>query len=104
MVRAVTLELVQILGLELVLHETRTTSAHRTAVRGDGNLGRSSHETDLGAAFEQTHLVEQMVERDDLRRRMPAVTFHVEHIHPAEQALIELDGDTHRVVDALAAL
>ena len=57
-----------------------------------------AHGVDLRSALEQAHVVQHMVERDHLLRRMPAIArLGPQTIHPADHALVELGMRAHRV-------
>jgi hypothetical protein len=98
-VRVVTPELVQDLGHDLVLAASRAHEAHGSNVRIRRDARRFAHELDLGPRLEQTHVVQQMVERDELLRRMPPPGFAAQPVHPSDDALVEVLLHAHRVVD-----
>ena len=74
-------------------------------MRRDGDLRGAAHRADLGAALEQTQIVQQVIEADELVGRMvslaPALT---QRRDPGEQPLIEIRVGADRVVDAFALL
>ena len=77
----------------------------RAPVRGAGDLRRAAHRGELGAALEEAHLVQRVVERDELVRRAHAVlALRAQPVDPADHALVELGMRAHRVEDARAAL
>jgi len=88
--RAVAAELVDELGLELVLLHAGPAGAHGAAVGTDGDLGRLPHRAALVAALEQAHLVQQVVERDEIARRVAALALRVQRLDERQQLLIEL--------------
>ena len=72
-------------------------------LRGDARRG--AHRLDLGAALEQPHVVQHVIERDDLERRMAAIArLRAQPVHPAHHALVELRMRAHRVIDLGAVL
>src|SRR5690606_11667141 len=70
---------------------------------GHRDLRGAAHHARLGARLEEARLVQQMIERDQLARRVTALTLRVERVDPTEQARIEL-ARADRVVDSLATL
>src|SRR5690349_10914128 len=46
-------------GLDLVLHATRTRSLHRAAVRGGGDTAGTAHDAELVRILDETHVIEQ---------------------------------------------
>src|ERR1700722_9525515 len=104
-VGAVAVELVQQLGHDLVFHASRPAEAHRAYVRAAGDLAGAAHQTELAAALEQPHVVQHMIERDELLRRMRAhARLRAQRIDPADHVLVELLRQAHGVVDARALL
>ena len=102
--RAVTAELVQELGLDLVLVHARPRRAHRAHVRGRGDLCRLAHHAQFAARFVQTQIVQQVRQRDEFVRRHRAFAHVGAHaVDPADQFQIELGIATEMVVDARAA-
>ena len=96
-------ELVNELGLELVFLHAGPARAHRAAMGVDGDASRLAHDAGLGAALEEPHLVQQMIERDELARRVTALALRVQRLDERKQLLIELVA-ADRVVHAVAAL
>src|SRR5690554_7883012 len=72
-------------------------------MRRDGDARGPAHHADLGAALVEARLVQKVIERDQLARRMSALALRVQRVDPAEQTRVELSG-ADRVIDALAAL
>ena len=106
-VRVVAAELVQQLRHHLVFRATGTREAHRALVRAHGDAGRLAHRVHFRARLEQAHVVQQVVERDELLRRLHAAArlrLRLQPVDPADDALIELLVHAHRVVDARAVL
>ena len=104
-VGVVAAELVQQLRHHLVLHAPGTREAHRALVRGDGDARRLAHRVELRARLEQPHVVQQVIERDELLRRLHAgARLRLQAVDPADHALIELRVQAHRVVHARAVL
>ena len=100
---AVAPEFVQELGLELVFVHAGPDRLHRAPVCRDRDLRGAAHRARLRPALEQPHLVQQVVERDELARRVAALALRVQRLDEREQPLVELVG-AERVVDAVAAL
>ena len=101
----VPMEFVQQLGHHLVLGDPGPGLLHRADVRADGDLRRALHHGRLGPALEQPHVVQRVLERDELLRAVDAVLgLAAQRVHPADDALVEIVVHAHRVVDPLAAL
>ena len=66
--RAVAAELVQEFGLELVFLHPGPAGTHGARVRADRDARGLAHHARLRAALEEPHLVQQMIERDELAR------------------------------------
>ena len=96
-------ELVHELRLDLVLVEARATHADRPPVRLHGDPCRAPHRRDLLAALVEAQVVEEVIQRDELVRRVgPGAAVRPEPRYPAHQALIEIRVGAQRVVDAVA--
>ena len=104
-VGAVPVELVQQLRHHLVLGHAGSRHAHGANVRAHGDPGRLAHHGGLRPALVEAHVVQRVVERDELLRAVDAVlALALEPVDPAEHALVEVGELAHRVVDAIAAL
>src|SRR5690606_35523619 len=87
----VAMELVQELRHHFVLHATWPHEAHCPLVRGDRNLCRATHGGELGPRLEQPHVMQQMIQRNELLRRLyTGARLRLEAAHPADHTLIEL--------------
>ena len=70
-----------------------------------GDARRFAHEVKLGARFEEPHVVQHMLERDDLVRRVAALAhLGAQAVDPTDQALVEFRVHAHRVIHGGAAL
>ena len=104
-VGAAAVELVQDLRHHLVFHAARPRRRGGAPVRGAGDLRRAAHGDQLGAALGEAHLVQRMVERHELVRRVHAVpALGAKLVDPADHALVELRVRAHGVEHARAAL
>ena len=84
-------ELVQQLGHDLEFHAARAAEAHGAHVRAGRDLPGAAHEVDLRAALEQPHVVQHVIERHELLRRVHAAArLRAQRVDPADHALIEL--------------
>jgi hypothetical protein len=78
-------------------------SARRCAAQA--MLARAAHGHEFRAALGEAHLVQWVVECDELVGRVHAVlALGAQVVHPADHALVEFRVRTHRVEDARAAL
>src|SRR6185437_13064566 len=97
-VRVVQAELVDDLRHHLVFLEARPAHLHRPDVRGGGDPRSFAHEADLDARFVEPHVVQDVVEGDDLLRRMAAVPrLRTQAVHPADEPLVELRIHPHGI-------
>ena len=72
-------------------------------MRAGGDLARAAHEADFAAALEQAHVVQHVIERHELLRRMHAAArLRAQRVDPADHALIELLVQAHGVEHARA--
>ena len=86
------------LGGDFVFALARHAGAHGAHVRPRRDARGLAHGVDFGAALEQAHVVQHVVERDDFLRRVPAIArLGAQAIHPADHALVELRVRAHRV-------
>ena len=92
-------ELVEQLRLDLVLAHPRTADAHGALVGGGADPRRLRHHADLRLALEQTHLVDEVIEHDELAGAAAGAPAAADLRDPSEHALVELLEVSHRVVD-----
>ena len=98
-------ELVDEFRFDFVLEQARAHGTHRPCVRLHGDLGRSAHGRNLGTALVEAHVVQQMIERYELLRRVHAPRHsRPQRIDPAGNARVEVCVHAHCVVNACARL
>jgi hypothetical protein len=91
-------ELVHHLGRDLVFPLARRAGAHGAYVGLGRDAGGGAHRLDLGAALEQAHVVEHVIERHDLERRVaPVARLGAQAVHPAHDSLVEFRMRAHRI-------
>ena len=92
-------ELVEQLRLDLVLGHSGTAHAHGALVGGGAHRGRPRHRVHLCRALEQPHLVDKVIQHDELAESAarPRAAAHLRD--PRQHALVELREVAHRVVD-----
>ena len=69
---AIAVEFIEQLGLQLIFIFTRTAGFHGINMGLHRNFCRLAHQLNFFTAFEQTHIVQQMVQRNEFIRRMHA--------------------------------
>ncbi|MCY1397965.1 hypothetical protein D9M71_129890 [compost metagenome] len=97
-------ELVVKLGLQVVLVQPCTAGLHGTHMGSCGDFRSLAHHRDLASRLDQAHLMQAVVEGDELgghRGAMACLAAHV--VDPADQLAVELGVDTHGVVNAREA-
>ena len=92
-------ELVEQLRLDLVLAHPRTADTHGALVGGGADPRRLRHHADLRLALEQPHLVDEVIEHDELAGAAAGAPAAADLRDPSEHALVELPEVSHRVVD-----
>ncbi len=103
--RAVVQELVQQLGLELVLEHAGLAGTHRAHVRRRRDRAGALHHAQFLGALVQAQLVQDVVEVEELAGRMrTGARLGADLVDPAHQLVVELRLLAHRVVEPLAAL
>ena len=86
------------LGGDFVFAFTRLAGLHGPHMRTRGDARGFAHGVHFGAALEQAHVVQHVIERHDLLRGVAAVArLRTQPIHPADHALIELRMRAHGV-------
>ncbi len=92
------------LGFELILVATRTAELHGPHMGLGRDIGRRLHDLLLAGALVQTHVVQQVIQRDKLLRRLRAqARLAANQVDPVGQPAIKFGVGTHGVIDALAA-
>ncbi len=77
-------EFVAKLGLELVFPQPRSTHGHRAPVSRYRDACGAFHRADLTPTLEETHFVQEMIQRNQLIRRVPTLAPRVQPIHPTQ--------------------
>ena len=91
-------EFVHHLGGNFVFAFAGRAGLHGAHMGTRGNARRLAHGLDLAAALEQAHVVQHVVERNHLLRRVAAVArLGAQAIDPADHSLIELRVRAHGV-------
>ncbi len=104
-VRVVAPELMHQLGHDLVFPAARPAEAHGPHVRARGDAGRLPHDIDFDTRLEQAHVVQHVIESDDLQGWMPAVArLGAQAVDPSDHALIEVRVGAHLVEHPRAVL
>ncbi len=92
-------------SLDLIFHLARLADLHGTAVRGGRNFRGTAHEPDLVGTLEEPHLVQHVVEIDELAGRVHTVACLGAHlIYPTHEMRIELGVAAHAVKHLFAIL
>ena len=95
----------QELGLDLVFHHARAAGLHRAPVCAGRNFRGALHEADFLRPLEQAHLVQDVVEGDELTRGVHAVAaLGADFIHPVHQVRVEIRIAPHAVEHLVAVL
>ena len=93
-VRIGAVELVTDLSGDLVLEHVRPAMSHGPPMGRTGDGGRMTHLRDLGSALVEPHLVQRVLECDDLMRRMATLLGQrAQSVDPTDHALIEVPVD-----------
>ena len=88
---------------DFVFEHSGAAGAHRRFMRGDADVRRALHQLQLVARLEQTQLVEQMPQFEELMRRLRAHAHHgADAVDPADQLEIEFGVAAEVVIHAAA--
>ncbi|MNM82310.1 hypothetical protein D3C81_943370 [compost metagenome] len=91
------------LGFQVVFVKARAAFLHGAHVSVGGNLGGVAHHLNFRGALVQAQVVQQMVEGDELVRRLRALAgLGADHVDPVHQPAVEFRVGAEGVVDALA--
>ncbi len=97
-------ELVFQLGFQVVLEQPRPAHLHRPDVRPGGDLGGVAHDLHFVGALVQPLVVQQVVEGNELVRRLRALAgLGADHVDPVHQPAVEVGIGAKGVVDPVAA-
>ncbi len=98
-------KLIEQFRLDFVFPHARSTMAHRPLVRRHTNARGFAHRRDLAAAFEQAHVVQVMIQRNEFLRRVDVAAASIaQPAHPFDQPLVELRVAAHGVKHPLTLL
>src|SRR5690606_19174277 len=93
------------LGLQLVLVHPRAAHLHGADVGFGGDIPGRLHDADFRRALVQAHVVQQVVQRHELLRRLGAhARLAADGVDPPSQAHIEFLVGAHGVIDPLSTL
>ncbi len=98
-------ELVRELSHDFIFHPAGCGEAHGAFVCAHRDRCGAAHHLQLSAGLVQPHVVQGMIERHELLRRMHTQAgARLQAIDPADHSLVKIGVEPHRVVDARAAL
>ena len=91
--------------LDLVFHHTRPARLHRAHVGFGRNSCGIAQLADFVPAFIQAHVMQDVVQGDELLRRVhPGTNLAAHPVDPAEHALVERDVVSHGVINPFPVL
>ena len=90
------------LGLDLILVDAGSAELHGTHMGLTGNIGGGLHDFQLTRTLVQSHVVQQMVQRQKLLRRLGTETrLAANQVDPVGQPTVKVGIGAHGVVDTL---